>query len=172
MKLRIKGDYVKGLLEFIPCQLIIEFGKIQSIKFNESQHFYNYVPSYNSEFEIEKIYYDKYSKNLKYTYRLLYHNESKETKIVNIKPNRFQVFQIKWAFKKYLIQSNDIKIDVLKYFLTAFFSFIGGIIYERNQIEKPTPETTPINEPKAEIKKSLDTKILKMDNKKDSIIIK
>lgn len=66
------------------------------------------------------------------------------------------------AFKKYLIQSNDIKIDILKYLLTASFSFIVGIVYERNQIER----TTPINEPKAEIKKSLDTKILKIENKK------
>ena len=169
MKLNIKGHYSKEILEFIPCKLIIEFGKIQSIKFDIKQTFYDYFPSYNSEFGIEKIYYEKYLKNLKFTYRILYHNENKETRIINIKPSQFQVFQIKWAFKKYLIQSDEIKKDIIKYIIGGILGSIGTLItQDLSQLTKSEPQIAPKNVSQ----KSLEIKYLKTRTKKDTIIIK
>ena len=167
MKLRIEGDYVNGILDFIPCKLIIEFGKIQSVKFNEGQYIHNQVPSYNSEFGIEKIYYEKYLKNLRYTYRILYHNNSNATKIINIKPNQFQDFQIKWAFKKYLIQSDDMKKDMLKYIIGGTLGFIGTLLVQdlNHQYKKDV-----VKAPATFNQKSLEHKYLKTRNKKDTII--
>lgn len=150
MKLKIDGDYVKGFLEFIPCKIIIEFGKIQSVKCNDRQYFYDYFPSYNSEYKIEKIYYDKYLKNHKHTYRILYQNEKNEVKTINIKPNQFLVFQTKWAFKKYLIQSDDFKKDVLKYFIGLIFGIICTIT-TKEVIRRYKAE--PDMQPKVEIQK-------------------
>ena len=132
MKLKVKGDYVKdGFLQFEPCEVIIEFGQIQLINFQNQQVFYGYQASYNSKYKLEKIFYEKYSKNLKYTYRILYQADSGKTKQINIKPNQFQVFKIKWAFSQYLIQTRDIKIEILKYLMIALLSFLGGIVFER-----------------------------------------
>jgi hypothetical protein len=154
MKLRIKGDYVKGIFEFTPCEITIEFGKVQNVKFNSRQIFNDYTPSYNSEFLIEKIYYDKYYKNLKYTYRISYNNKIDETKVINIKPNQLQVFRIKWAFKKYLIQSEDIKKDVLKYFIGGLIGFIGSLVFQ--QIKEYNK--APVSPPTTESQKSLEIK--------------
>ena len=75
------------ILSFVPCHVIIEFGKIQKIKFERKDFFTKHQPSYNSEYGLEKIFYEKYLKDLKFTYRILYHNDARETKAINIKPN-------------------------------------------------------------------------------------
>ncbi|KIO54349.1 hypothetical protein [Flavobacterium hibernum] len=145
MKLNLKGYYLKdGILNFVPCDVIIEFGKIQKIKFDHNEFFTNYQPSYNSEYGIEKIFYEKSSKNLKFTYRILYHNDAEETKIINIKPNQFQVFRIKWAFKKYIIQSDDMRKDILKYVIGGFLGYIATLIIQEVKEYRTTPESPKI----------------------------
>ena len=86
--------------------------------------------------------------------------------------NLFQRIKLKWMRNEYDIQSKEIKIEILKYFLTILLSFIGGVFYERNQIEKATPEITPKNAPKAVVNTSLENKIFKKSIKKDTIIVK
>lgn len=155
MKLNLKGYYAKdGILNFVSCGVIIEFGKIQKIKFERHEFFTNYQPSYNSEYDLEKIFYEKYSKNLKFTYRILYHNDVQETKVINIKPNQIQVFRIKWAFKKYIMQSDDMKKDILKYIIGGVLGYIGAlIIQEVTQYRK-----VPAASPKIENQKSVNQK--------------
>ena len=150
MKLNLKGYYVKeGILNFVPCKVIIEFCKIQQIKFDRNEFFTNYEPSYNSEYGLEKIFYEKYSKDLKFTYRILYHNDAKETKVINIKPNQFQVFRIKWAFEKYIIQSEDMKRDILKYFIGGILGFIGTLIVQEFKEYRSIQASTKIENQKS-----------------------
>ena len=124
-------------------------------------------PIKRSEFEVQFL--DKFDDEFKMFSALIKINDSLK---VGVKLNYFEKIKLKWMLNKYLIQSKEIKIEILKYFITAILSFIGGIIYERIQIENKTPKIIPINEPKAGIKNSFDTKIIKTDLKKDTIIVK
>lgn len=143
MRLKLKGDYVKNSFEFFPCEIIIEFGKIQSIKPTNNDTFDNHIQCYDSDYNIEKIYYDKYLKNHKYTYRILYQNKEKKTKVINLNPSFIQLIKIKWAFRKYLIQSDEMKKDFLKYIiggiLGIFFTLITQEVKYRYKAEPIIP---------------------------------
>ncbi len=87
----------------------------------------------NSRFEIFPL--DKFEKiehevNAKYIIR----NESLEYVLqgvgLYIDLNTFEYLRINWYNKKYLIQSKEIKTDVLKYIIGGIIGFIGGIFIQ------------------------------------------
>ena len=159
--------------EHIKCHLTISNGKIYEITIDEigTYDLILTTKEHSSDYVLEKIINIKNSK-FNSNYLLKYFGGELKPSLIYLKLNWFDKRKLDFAMKQTLIQSKDIKIELLKYFLTFSLSFTGGIFYERNQIEKATPETTPKNEPKAEIKKDLDTKILKIETKKDTIIVK
>lgn len=169
--------YLTGKLKhkniFIDCSLLISNGKLYELNIDDSDTYFDLIlgtKEHSSDYVLEKII-DVKNTPFNSNYLLKWFAGGKVPSLIYLKLNLFEKYKLDFAMKQILIQSRDIKIEILKYFLTFLLSFIVGVFYERNQIEKATPEATPTNEPKAEIKKSLDPKILKTETKKDTIII-
>ena len=169
--------YLTGKLKheniFIDCNLLISNGKLYELNIDDTNTCLDLIlgtKEHSSDYVLEKII---DIKNTPYfsNYIIKYFGGSETPSLIYLKLNLFEKYKLDFAMKQTLIQSRDIKIEILKYLLMFLLSFIGGVFYERNQIEKAIPEATPTNVPKAEIKKSLDPKILKTETKKDTIII-
>ena len=48
--------------------------------------------------------------------------------------NYFEYLKLQWQLKYFLIQSKDIKIEVLKYIIISILAFIGGLFYFKNDV--------------------------------------
>lgn len=167
--------------------MTIKNSKIVKFEKTENSHIIEYFsdnifPIKRSEFEIHFL--DKYDDEFKMFNAFIIIKESLK---VGVKLNYFEKVKLKWMLKKYLIQSKEIKIELLKYFLFASLGFIGGkFVYHKKCIETKQPTTTPINAPKAGINTSLENSSIKNSNnnlknsnsnskkpiKKDDIILK
>lgn len=75
--------------------------------------------------------------------------------------NYFEYLKLQWQLKYFLIQSKDIKIEVLKYIIISILAFIGGLFYFKNDVSKN------INNDSVEKIKSDD--LNKVDGKIDSL---
>lgn len=75
--------------------------------------------------------------------------------------NYFDFLKLQWQLKYFLIQSKDIKIEVLKYIIISILAFVGGLFYFKNDDSKN------INNDSVE-KTKLDT-LNKVDRKIDSL---
>lgn len=86
--------------------------------------------------------------------------------------NQFEILKIRWSKKEYIIQSKEIKTDIIKYLIGAILGFIGTTLFQKISLYNAEPN----NPPKQEIKKSLDhTKkvitdtIVKLDSLKSNL---
>lgn len=71
---------------------------------------------------------------------------------VYVNLNIFEVIRIKWIKKQYLIQTKEIKTNILKYVIGGVLGFIGAIAIQKINQYNAKPEKPP----QQEIKKSLD----------------
>ncbi|TRX15889.1 hypothetical protein [Flavobacterium franklandianum] len=158
--------------EIINCSLIISNGKIYELDITDtgSFDFISNIKEHSEDYVLEKII-DTKNSPANSNYFLKYFGGYKKPSLIYLKLNWFEKCKLDFAMKQTLVQSKDIKIELVKYSLTIVISFVSGIIYEKSHSEIATPATTPKNEPITGTKSSLDTKILKIDNKKDTIII-
>lgn len=124
-------------------------------------------PIKRSEFEIHFL--DEFDDEIKIFNAFI---KIKDSLKVGVKLNYFQEVKLKLMLKKYLIQSKEIKIELLKYLLITIISFIGGAFYERHNSTIKIPKTTPNIEPNAVDSNSLQKIRSKKPFKKDSIIVK
>ena len=153
--------------------MTIKNSEIVKFEKTENSHIIEYFsdnifPIKRSEFEIQFL--DKYDDA--FIMFNAYIN-IKESLRVGVKLSYFEKIKLKWMLNKYLIQSKEIKIELLKYFMFACFGFLGGkIVYEPKNIENKAPAKIPKDVPIAGTKNSLEPKNLKTDNKKDTIIVK
>ena len=57
----------------------------------------------------------------------------------------FQYFKLQWQLKKYMIQSKDLKMEVLKYIVVGLIGFFAAMVYQKytgeNQAESNKIET-------------------------------
>ncbi|PQJ76680.1 hypothetical protein [Polaribacter glomeratus] len=145
--MKIKGLFVKNLLEFIDCEIFIEYGVFQRLIFN-SRTFKNYHnPKNKSEFEIKRVsslplYFIPAKHNFEFTYL----GVNDENQRVFLKLNIFKLFLIKWNLKKYLIQSESIKTDILKYIIGGIIGFLTTLFVQKISQYIKDPEIPPITE--------------------------
>ena len=112
--------------------------------------------SLNTTFEVYKL--DKFDqKEHKVKASHILRNEQLEFILgdrirVYVNLNIFEVIRIKWIKKQYLIQTKEIKTDILKYIIGGVLGFIGAMAIQKINQYNAEPE----NPPRQEIKKSLD----------------
>lgn len=133
--------WVKAYIKYktdnlIDCDLLFKHGKIQEINM---EFFKNITPFENNSeladnIEILKTYKQDQSNNFcKY---FIKKSIDKEVHITYLDLNFFQYFKLQWQLKKYLIQSKDLKIEVLKYIIIGILSFLAGFLYLKKMIIK------------------------------------
>lgn len=170
--MNISGKYLHKK-ELLDCCLTIKNGKIYTIDIDNDILFNLFLSSKNHSSDFELIdnietENDTYNSN----YILKYFGGFEKPQLIYLNLNLIQVILLKYAMRKWLIQSKDIKIEILKYCIIAVLGFLGGkIVYQQNNIGNTIPATIPKNIPTAGAKTSLEHKNLKTDNKKDTIII-
>ena len=158
--MKIKGLYVKNILEFIDCELFFEFSKFQRLKFHSRHVFKIPDPKNKVDFEIEKI----SSEPLDFipngcNYEFTYIGKNEEPQKIYLNLNQLELFRLNWNTKKYLIQSKEIKTDILKYVIGGILGFLGTIAVQKiNQYNK-----APEKPPKAVRKKSFEVKYKNTD---------
>lgn len=129
--MKIEGYFLRDIMEFHPCELYIERGKLYRVTVQDLPIMASaaYTPINESEFEIDKIpkevgYVRPYDCN----YKLDYFGENTEKQSIFLKLNAIDIFRVKWASKKYIVQSQEMKSDILKYIIGAIIGMIFTII--------------------------------------------
>ena len=154
LEMRIVGKYCRNN-EFIDCNLIIKYGKIQEIFFveNEILKLTEFDSEFISNFKIEKHYDTKNSPyNSNYIIKIKSNNDFPH--VIYVKLNFFNISRLKWNAKKYIIQSIDMKKDILKYFIGGIIGFLFGVLSQYiNNSKIPS-----VNPPATESQKSLEDK--------------
>jgi hypothetical protein len=166
--MNVSGKYLNSN-EFLDCNLIIKNGKIYTIDIENdiSLNFFLSNKNHGSDYElIENI----DSKNSPYNsnYILKYFGGSEKPSLIYLKLNWLEIILLKYAMRIWLIQSDDIRRDFLKYIIGGICGIIITIgTQEVNQRYKAEPEIPP----KAGSQKSLEPKNLNTETKNDKIII-
>lgn len=89
----------------------------------------------------------------------------KEVHLTYLYIDYFQYVKLQWQLKKYLIQSKDLKLDILKYIVIGLIGYFIAIFQSKNP-----PSQSPNNNAKTEKTKS---KALNVADKKiDSLKLK
>ncbi|MDI5898955.1 hypothetical protein [Flavobacterium yafengii] len=168
MKLNLKAytkfgeDYSLSIGE-----MIVKKNEIVNFKEDHNCEFYKF--NYNGIFPIKRstytaIFLDEYHDNYKSFQASI---QIKDSFLVFVKLNCIQKLKLKWMLKSYTIQSEDMKKELLKYFIGGafgiFFTILTQEVTNRYKAE-------PVIPPNAGIKKYFDNK---KDNslRKNSIII-
>ena len=158
--------WVKSFIEYkskelIECKLLFKHGKIQEIE----MEFFNGIKPFenNSELadniEILKTY--KQDESNMFCKYFIKKSINKEVFKIFLDINYFDFLKLQWQLKYFLIQSKDIKVEVLKYIIISILAFVGGLFYIKNDDSKN------INNDSVE-KTKLDT-LNKVDRKIDSL---
>ena len=164
MKIKLIRPYDEYKDDSNKYDIIFHKNKIESyngvypLSFDHFNEKVNSTKIINDTFEIVKL--DKLDKNELNTNATHQIFSQKLHNVVGvykyyIKLNFYQEFYINWYQKKYLIQSDDIKKDVLKYTIGAI---LGAIFTLITQEVSQTTKSEPQIEPKNTSQKSLEHK--------------
>lgn len=167
--MKIFGKYLYKN-EFLDCSLIIKNGKIYTFDIDKDNNVNVFLSNKNhsSDYELEE---NIDFKNAPYfsNYIIKYFGGSEIPSLIYLKLNWLEIVRLKYSMRKWLIQSDDMKKDFLKYIVGGIFGVCFTLItQEVNHKYKAEPEMPP----KAESQKSVEHKNLKTETKKDTIIIK
>jgi hypothetical protein len=151
--MKIFGKYLNKN-EFLDCNFIIKNGKIYTFevdnKINVNVSLLN--RNHSSDYELEE---NIQSKSDEHNYILKFYGGSEKPSLIYLKLNWFKLVCLKYSMRKWLIQSDDIKKDILKYVIGAVLgSFITLISQEVSHVTKREPHKAPKNVSQ----KSLDNK--------------
>ena len=125
-------SYIKyKSLELIECNLLFKHGKIQEINM---EHFSGITPFRNNSeladnIEILKTY--KQDDSNHFCKYFIKKSIEKEVFIMNLDLTYLQHFKLQWQLKKYLIQSRDLKMEVLKYIVIGLIGFLAAMAYQK-----------------------------------------
>ena len=161
--MKVKGKYIRDINEFRDCELYIERGKIYEVSLPDLSHLKasSYIPNNKSEFSFERL----PSKNTVFVpydsnYLIEYLGRNGSTSRIYLKLNFIQRFRTKWVLRQYILQSKDMKIDIVKYFIGGFigliFGYVGSIVIPIKDIETKTDKINT-------------NEFLKLESKKDTI---
>lgn len=168
MKLNLKA-YTKFGGDYSLCigEMIVKKNEIVDFKEDNNCEFYKI--NLNGIFPIKRttysaIFLDEYHNNYKSFQASI---QIKDSFLVFVKLNYIQKLKLKWMLKSYTIQSEDMKKELLKYFIGGVFGIFFTIL---TQEVANRYKAKPVTPPNAGIQKSLDNK---KDNnlRKNSIII-
>jgi hypothetical protein len=167
--MNIYGKYPHQKKEFLDCKLTIKKGKIYTLDVADNVFLNIFLSNKNqsSDFElVEKI--DTKDSPYNSNYILKYYGGSEIPTLIYLKLNWFEIISLKYAMRKWFIQSDDMKKDVLKYIIGGALGYVGALILQ----EVKEYNKAPVNPPKTESQKSFEHKNLNTETKKDKIIIK
>lgn len=148
--------------DLVDCDLLFKHGKIQEV----NMEFFKGITPFenNSELadniDILKTYKQDVSNNFcKY---FIKKSIDKEVHLTYLDISYFQYVKLQWQLKKYLIQSKDLKLDILKYIVIGLIGYFIAIF----QSNKP-PHQSPNN--KANIESIKSKALYTADKKTDSL---
>jgi len=124
----------------VHCMLLFKHGKIQEI---EMEFFKGITPFVNNSeladnIEILKTYKQDSSNNFcKY---FIKKSVNKEVFLMYLNVSKLEYFKLQWQLKKYLIQSKDLKMEVLKYIVIGAIGFVAATVYQKYVVQNKTDE--------------------------------
>lgn len=120
--INIGTDYV----DFKNCRLTIEYGKLNEVRFFDVAPLVSikYIPSDKENFELIKLPTNRTGLPIGINYKLRYSGEYNNDTIAYLKLNFLQVFKIGLVQKKYLFQTKEFKIGILKYMTITLIGFL------------------------------------------------
>jgi hypothetical protein len=154
MKIKLKCKYCTSDRDNIyDCEILIENKTIHFIS-NPYESINDYKIDNSKVFKLHKpLSIDPFSKD--FNYLIKYINTSGNDRYLLLNLSILNKFKYKLMFKEYLIQSKELKIDLLKYFIGGVFGIIftmlTQLIIQRYNADPEIP-------PKADNQKSLDIK--------------
>jgi len=165
--MNISGKYLYNK-EFLNCDVTIINGKIYRVDIENNINIDLFLSNRNhsSDYELEN-YIDPKSSPYNSNYVLKVFGGSEKPSLVLLKLNWFEAVHLKYAMRKWLFQSDDMKKDVLKYVVGGVLGYIGALLVQEIK-EYSIP---PSKSSKIENQKTLEQKRLKKQNKKDSIVL-
>ena len=151
--------------DLVDCDLLFKHGKIQEV----NMEFFKGITPFenNSELadniDILKTYKQDSSNNFcKY---FIKKSIDKEVHLTYLDITYFQYLRLQWQLKKYLIQSNDLKLDILKYIVVGLLGYFIATFQSKNP-----PSQSPNNKDNTENTKS--KALNSADKKTDSLKLK
>ena len=120
-------SYIKhGSNEFIQFNLYFKNGKIYEI---ESENFKNILAFENNSeladnIEIHKTH--KRSINNNFCKYFIKKSIDNEVHLTYLKISYIQYLKLQWQLKKFMIQSKELKLDILKYLITGILGYLIG----------------------------------------------
>jgi len=117
--------------DLIPCNLLFKHGRIQEV---EMEFFKGITPFENNSeladnIEILKTYKQDSSNN--FCRYFIKKSINKEVHITYLDISKIEYFKLQWQLKKYLIQSKDLKMEVLKYVTIGLIGFFAALLYQK-----------------------------------------
>lgn len=118
--------------DLVDCELLFKHGKIQEV----NMEFFKGITPYenNSELadniDILKTY--KQDSTNKFCKYFIKKSINKEVHLTYLDLTYFQYLKLQWQLKKFLIQSKDLKMEVLKYVVIGLIGFFSAIIYQKH----------------------------------------
>lgn len=158
----VKGYYKREIIEFRKCDVYVERGKLHRVSLEDASPILasSYVPNSNSEFTLERL--PKYNTGLipsGSNYLLEFIGKSGNHNRIYLSLNKFKAFKVKWVLRQYLIQSKDMKVDVIKYIIGAIIGAVitgvSPLIFGTGTTSNDLPKKKEDNNSKMEIKKSI-----------------
>lgn len=110
-------------MEFLDCLVVIEYGKLQRVKFPKGDICYAYLVKNHTDFEIEK-YSNKRAEFYpdKHNYLLTYQSGSGKQEVF-LKLNWIKEFELNWILKKLWLAKTDNWIKILVSILVALILY-------------------------------------------------
>ncbi len=140
--MKIKGKYIREVTKFRDCIIYLERGNIYEVSIPDASPLVtsSYVPKNKSQFTLERL--PKFKKGLipyDSNYVLEFIGKGGNQNRIYLKLNLIKTFQAKWVLRQYLIQSKDMKTDIIKYIIGLaiggaiglLFGFVGDNLFEK-----------------------------------------
>ncbi|TRX34100.1 hypothetical protein [Flavobacterium restrictum] len=151
----IKGKLQAGLLEYYDCIINVRYGKINGLNLIDVSPLIltSYQIEVSTDYTFEKHYCPEKAP-FKSNYFIRYKGGYKNQHIIFFKLNLLQYIRLKYAMEKWILQSEDMKKDILKYIIGGIIGYIGGLMIQ----EVKAYSKAPVSPPKTESQKSFEHK--------------
>lgn len=141
--MKLKGKYIREITEFRDCIIYIERGNIYEVSLLDASPLVtsSYVLKDKSNFTLERL--PKLKKGLipyESNYVIEFIGRGRNINRIYLKLNPLKIFRTKWVLRQFLIQSKEMKTDIIKYFIGGavglLFGFVGDSLFEKKSNEK------------------------------------
>lgn len=132
-RIDLEGYYEKEPNNYLQFKLIIQDGIVhRAIPLERNDYGYiNLKPKENAKFELHKLINEESVTKKGSNYAIKYLNDYNQTVKVLMKLNMRNILNIKWQKGEFLIQSNQLKVDLIKYFIGGLLGSFVTILFEK-----------------------------------------